>query len=141
VLCVLFSAFFFATQSVFVKKLSLNFTSEALVFFRAIFSATVIFLWLIYRTEPIFIFKKKKILLLRGVSGCVGLLCSFVSIKLLALPIAAALAGCIPLFVIFLSPIFLKESLPKRALFLIPIVFIGFLLTLYDSHKIEGIKL
>lgn len=128
----------FAAMGVLVKRLSPTFHSIELVFYRSFFNLILIGPWLWIRGVN-FSPPGRKILLLRGVWGFLGLSSYFYSLSLLPLSLAALLVHCAPIFVVLVGMSFLRErlSLPQGAAILGAIAGLGLLLQA-DLGKLAG---
>jgi drug/metabolite transporter (DMT)-like permease len=109
------SALLFAGMDVFVKTLSHLGTGE-ITFFRGLIG--IGFLPYLARKEgmPIFSGKDRVTLHLRGISGGLGILLFFFSLKGLTLGDAEILAQLCSFFMVFLAPFFLKQN-PRGHIF------------------------
>ena len=128
----------FAAMGVLVKRLAPTFSSIELVFYRSFFNLVLIGPWLCFRGVNL-LPPGRRILLLRGVWGFLGLSSYFYSLSLLPLSLAALLVHCAPVFVVLIGTIFLRENLSRLQVGAILGVVAGLgLLLQADLGKIAG---
>lgn len=110
------SSFFFSLMSLTVKILE-RIPAVQTVFFRTIISFILCYVFLKRANVPIW-GNNKKLLLLRGFSGCIGLFCFFHAVKLMPLASAVTIQYLSPLFTIIFAVFLQKNRIaPLRWLF------------------------
>lgn len=82
-------------------------------------------------------------LALRGSLGALYMIAYFYTISKMPLVDAIILVNLSPVFVMILAAIFLKEKLPKKTLYFLPVVFLGAMLTIkpfsYSSYSVVAL--
>ncbi len=137
IIFILISALCFALMSAFVK-LAGNLPSFQKVFFRNIV-AVFVAAYLIHKHKGSYTGKKssRKLLILRSITGTLGILFNFYAIDNLILSDANMLNKLSPLFVIIFSYIFLKEKINTHQTIAILIAFAGALLIIKPSFNAD----
>ncbi len=137
ILFILLSALCFAFMSAFVK-LAGPLPSFQKVLFRNLV-ATFVAAYLVYKNKGSFTGKKesRKLLLMRSVSGTLGILFNFYAIDHLVLSDANMLNKLSPLFVIIFSYFFLKEKIDLKQGISITVAFLGALLIIKPSFNAD----
>ncbi|MBQ0064476.1 MAG: DMT family transporter [Firmicutes bacterium] len=132
-LCIMGSAFFFATMNIFVR-LSGDIPSIQKSFFRNIVAA-IFALFLLLRSHNDLKYKKKDIplLIVRSTFGTIGILCNFYAVDHLVVSDASMLNKLSPFFVIICSSLFLKEKSNLIQKISIVIAFLGALFVIKPS--------
>ena len=135
ILCILSSAFCFALMNMFVR-LSGDIPSMQKSFFRNLIAAAAA-LVIVLRDRKVSGIRKKDIplLLLRSVTGTIGILCNFYAVDHLILPDATMLNKMAPFFTLIFSAIFLKEKMPFRTIAAVAGAFIGALFVIKPSFS------
>lgn len=105
----------FTAMSACAKALA-PISSEEMTFFRGLVGLIFIPLLTLQTKEPFFTGKYKFMLSLRGFFGSAALLFYFLSIEGMTLGDSQILSQLAAFFMCILSPIFLKEKLPKEAI-------------------------
>ena len=116
VICILCSAFCFASMNTFVR-LSGDLPTIQKSFFRNLV-ALIFALVMLLRTQEKFRFQPKNLplLLVRSLAGTLGILCNFYAVDHMLLSDASLLNKLSPFFTILFSWIFLREKLTAKAL-------------------------
>lgn len=135
ILCILSSAFCFALMNMFVR-LSGDIPSMQKSFFRNLIAAAAA-LMIVLRDRKTSGIRKEDIplLLLRSVTGTIGILCNFYAVDHLILPDATMLNKMAPFFTLIFSAIFLKEKMPLRTIAAVTGAFIGALFVIKPSFS------
>ena len=139
ILFMIASAFAFTTMQVFIK-LATDIPVFEKVFFRNIIGL-LFTLILIYRQRlPIFGKKEnRKLLILRGSLGALGVVVYFYSVTFLPLADAAIINKTSPVFVTLFAWWFLKEKLPRIQIPALIFAFIGVLLVIKPQFSAEAL--
>ncbi len=124
VLLAIASALVFSVMNALIKAASLTIPSSEIVFFRSIIG-TVLVLLLMLQSRVAFSSTGIPLLVLRGIFGALYLLAFVYTIAHIPLADAAILVYLSPFFVIVLSKLVLKERLPQKAVYLLPLVLLG----------------
>lgn len=122
------SSLLFSIMNVLVKITAATIPSNEIVFFRA-FIGTILILILIKKENIHFSKTKNKMLVLRGLFGALYMLAYFYTISNMPLLDATILVSLSPVFTMFFAHIFLKEVISKKFFLILPIIFLGALLT------------
>lgn len=135
-LCIVASAFFFASMNVFVK-LSGDLPSMQKSFFRNLVAMLFALIILVKSGEKLS-YQKKDIpmLLLRSIFGTMGILCNFYAVDHLLVSDASMLNKLSPFFVIIFSALFLKEKANRVQKLSVVIAFIGALFVIKPSLNV-----
>lgn len=121
------SALSFAIMAALVRSLESYPVTEK-VFFRNFFSL-IITVWLIVRKGESFTGYNKKLLLLRGILGMLGIVFYFYAISnMKSLADATIMNNMSPFFVVILSVLFLKEDINKYQILALVLALLGVLL-------------
>lgn len=125
IICIIFSAFFFALMNMFVR-LAGDLPAVQKSFFRN-FIACILALIMMIRNHIGFSGKKENIkyLLLRSILGTLGVLCNFYAVDHLVLADASMLNKMSPFFAIIFSYLILKEKVKPVQAFVVVMAFIG----------------
>lgn len=108
---IILSTFFFALMNMGVKYLD-HIPAHEIIFFRALI--TLIIGYILIKRERLSPWgNNRKILLLRGISGTVALLCYFYTLQTMPLASAVTIQYLSPIMTIFISALFLKEPAGK----------------------------
>ena len=135
VLCILSSAFCFALMNMFVR-LSGDIPSIEKSFFRNFVAAIAALVIVLRNRNSITIGKEAlPLLILRSVTGTVGILCNFYAVDHLILSDATMLNKMSPFFTLIFSMIFLKEKLPFKTLMIVLGAFIGSLFVIKPAFQ------
>ena len=135
VLCILSSAFCFALMNMFVR-LSGDIPSIEKSFFRNFVAAIAALIIVLRNRNSIAIGKEAlPMLILRSVTGTVGILCNFYAVDHLILSDATMLNKMSPFFTLIFSMIFLKEKLPFKTLMIVLGAFIGSLFVIKPTFQ------
>lgn len=123
------SSFVFSIMNALVKATSASIPSNEIVFFRSIIGTVLIFIFMKKDKVP---FSKTGIsmLALRGCCGALYMITYFFTISNMPLLDAIVLVNLSPIFIIVFAGIFLKEKIPKQMYWVLPIVFLGAMLTI-----------
>jgi drug/metabolite transporter (DMT)-like permease len=127
VMLAILSSLIFSVMNALVKAASLTIPSAEIVFFRSIIGTVIIYI-MMRQSKVAFSTTGIPMLAVRGVLGAAYLLAYFYTISKIPLTDASILAHLSGVFVIILSAVFLKEKMPKRMLYLLPVVFLGVIL-------------
>jgi drug/metabolite transporter (DMT)-like permease len=133
VILALISSFVFSIMNALVKAVSLTIPSAEVVFFRSVIG-TVLIYFIMKKSKVSFSTKGIPMLMLRGILGALYLLAYFYTISKIPLTDASILAHLSPFFAMILSSIFLKEKLPQKVLYVLPIVLLGATLLVKPFH-------
>lgn len=132
-LCLIGSSLSFAAMGVFVR-LAGNLPIFEKAVFRNLFAIFISYILLLRRHIPIsFPNGSRPYLLLRCISGTIGLLCNYYAVGCLNLADASILNRMSPFYVLLFSRVILKEKISFRQLIIIVIAFIGSLLVVKPS--------
>lgn len=113
----------FAVMNVFVK-LSGRIPTMEVVFFRALFSLFASFI--ILKIQNVSVFgNNKKLLILRGLAGCIGLIGSFYTLQHIPLASAVTLNYLSPFFTALLGVYFVKQKLRPIQFLFFGLAFLG----------------
>ncbi len=125
IICIIFSAFFFALMNMFVR-LSGDLPSTQKSFFRNFVALIMAFIVLI-RQRSNFKIKKENLfaLIIRAACGTLGILCNFYAIDNLYIADASMLNKLSPFFAVLFSALFLKENLKLYQILSIITAFVG----------------
>jgi drug/metabolite transporter (DMT)-like permease len=124
------SGLLFATMGGIIKYISAHLPNEMVVFFRSFLGLLVLFPWVWQRGFGQLKTQKLRGHLLRGLAGLTAMYCYFYSIAHMSLAEATLLNYASPLFVPFISVLWLGEKIPGRLWVTIAIGFLGILLIL-----------
>lgn len=113
----------FAVMNIFVKLVSHLPTMEV-VFFRSIFSFFATYIILKRINIPV-LGTNKKLLLLRGIAGCLGLIGSFYTLQNMPLASAVTLNYLSPLFTAVMGIFFVKQKLKPIQFFFFGLALVG----------------
>lgn len=133
VILAILSSLVFSIMNALVKAVSLSIPSAEVVFFRSIIGAVIIY-FMMRQSKVAFSTKGVPMLAIRGVLGALYLLAYFYTISKIPLADASILAHLSPFFAIILSVVFLKERMPQKVLFLLPLVMLGAVLLVKPFH-------
>lgn len=113
----------FAVMNIFVKLVA-RIPSVEVVFFRAAFSLLASYLILKSQNIPVF-GNNKKLLIFRGIAGCIGLICSFYTLQNIPLASAVTLNYLSPFFTALLGVYFVKQKLRPIQFLFFALAFLG----------------
>lgn len=125
----LLSSLIFSFMNVLVKLTATSIPSHEIVFFRSIIGTLIIVL-LMKKEKVKFSRTDISMLTIRGLCGAFYMIAYFYTISKLPLIDAILLINLSPVFVVIFSRVFLKESIPKKVYWFLPIVFVGALITI-----------
>lgn len=132
----------FTAMSACAKALA-PISSEEMTFFRGLVGLIFIPLLTLQTKEPFFTGKYKFMLSLRGFFGSAALLFYFLSIEGMTLGDSQILSQLAAFFMCILSPIFLKEKLPKEAIPGLVVIALGTLCVVqiwnFDSFNVYAL--
>lgn len=115
----------FSIMSAFVKKASPAVSSFELVFYRSLINFIFLTPVLFFQRGLFFPKEKQSILVIRSLAGLIALSCHFYSISIIPLSVAYLLHSSYPLFVFFLSGVFLRERFERIVFLFVGCSFIG----------------
>ncbi len=136
ILLMLFAQFSFSIMDLMVKIVVKKIGILETVFFRGLFTMAIILLFMYFRNISIY-GKNRKLLVLRGILGLLGLLCYVFGINYLKLANAVLLNRSSPIFVVIFSSILLKEKITKKQLIALIMAFIGVINIIKPELKID----
>lgn len=117
------------------KWLSGTYSTVQIVFFRVLF-AFIPFLWIVGRDQRTSVLTKKPALqLLRGLCMLAGMCLFFLSLRYLPLADAEAAFATVPLFMVVLAVIFLRERLSRRTTTAVVLGLLGAWLMSRPTHE------
>lgn len=125
----LLSSLTFSAMNVLVKATSASIPSNEIVFFRSIIG-TILILVFVKKDQVKFSKSGIPMLLLRGCAGAFYMIAYFYAISNMPLIDAIVLVNMSPVFVIILAHIFLKEKISPQMYAVLPIVFVGAMITI-----------
>jgi len=138
ILFMLVSALFFSIMSAFVK-LAGDLPSIEKALFRNLISLIIAFTILTVRKQPLWGQKEnRKILLLRGLTGSLGILLYFYSIDHLILADSSMLNKLSPFFVILFARIILKNSIKPKQVFSLILAVTGSVLIIKPGFQFSS---
>ena len=127
--CAVMSSLVFSVMNALVKAVSVHVPSNEIVFFRSVVGTVLILL--LMRVQGV---RPSKIgiplLMLRGSLGAFYMLAYFYTIAYMPLVDAIILVNLSPVFSFIFAAIFLREKLPGRMGFILPLIFAGAMLTI-----------
>jgi transporter len=127
--CAVMSSLVFSVMNALVKAVSVHVPSNEIVFFRSAVGTVLILL--LMRLQGV---RPSKIgiplLMLRGSLGALYMLAYFYTIAYMPLVDAIILVNLSPVFSFIFAAIFLREKLPGRMGFILPLIFAGAMLTI-----------
>ncbi|MBL7685863.1 MAG: DMT family transporter [Deltaproteobacteria bacterium] len=132
IISMLASSFFFAVMGALVKFSLKEIPLYEVIFFRSIISALILAAIIFHRRESL-LGHRRWLLVGRGLAGFSAISCNFYSMKHIPLGDASILNQTSPLFVAFLSVLFLKEKLSHKAILLSIVSLIGVALIVKPS--------
>ncbi|ADO43852.1 DMT family transporter [Ketogulonicigenium vulgare] len=134
------SVLLFLIMASMVKYVSDEIPSGESVFFRSIFAAPVIIIWLMMRGELRTGLKTANPMghLMRGIIGTSSMMFGFAAIALLPLPEATAIGYAAPLLVVILAAVLLRERVRKFRISAVVMGLAGVLIVLWPSLGAEG---
>ena len=136
------SSLVFSIMNALVKAVSLSIPSTEIVFFRSIIG-TIIIYSIMRQRKLEFSTEGIPVLALRGSLGALYMITYFYTISRITLIDTIVLVNSSPIFVMIFAYIFLKEKMPKKTLFLLPIVFFGAALVIrpfnYSTYSIDAL--
>lgn len=142
VLLAIFSAFTFSIMNALIKAASATIPTAEIVFFRSLIG-TILILMLMRHHRVAFSRTGRSLLVLRGIFGALYLLAFVYTIAHIPIADAIILAYLSPFFVILLSRIILKDTLPPKSLFLLAIVLLGAAIIInpfnFDSYNLYAL--
>ena len=127
--CAVMSSLVFSVMNALVKAVSIHVPSNEIVFFRSVVGTVLILLLMRVqgvRTSKIGV----PLLVLRGSLGALYMLAYFYTIAYMPLVDAIILVNLSPVFSFVFAAIFLREKLPGRMGFILPLIFAGAMLTI-----------
>ena len=124
IILMLFAQFSFSIMDLFVRVAVRKIGILETVFFRGLFTMIMVLIIVSFNRVSI-TGKKKKLLILRGVFGFLGLFCYVFGINYLKLANAVLLNRSSPIFVVIFSAILLKEKITKKQIISLILAFIG----------------
>lgn len=135
------SSLVFSIMNALVKAVSLSIPSTEVVFFRSIIGTAMIY-FMMRQSKVAFSTEGIPALALRGVLGALFMVTYFYTISKIPLVDVTILVNLSPVFIIILSAVFLKEKMSKRTVFLLPLFFLGAILTIkpfnYSTYSIDA---
>lgn len=129
IIMAIFSSLIFSVMNALVKAASVRIPSNEIVFFRSLIG-TMIILFLMRKKKMELPRKGNGMLALRGLLGALYMITYFYTISNMPLLDAIVLVNLSPIFSMLFSKIFLKESLPPKLFLILPLIFMGVLLTI-----------
>ena len=134
------SAFFFCLMTVFVKMASTEMNTMQIVFVRGVF--TLILTFIILKRKSINMWgQRKKILIMRGITGSVALFFVYESINRLPLSEATIIQYLYPIFISIFAHFILHEKLSKKVFYSVIIGFIGIYVVLDFPLLVNNLKI
>ena len=117
--------------AIFVKKLEPSLSIFVILFFRYLFCLPLLFLYGVHkRGRNVLQVSNKNVLVLRTISGFLGLMTWFLAVSLIDLSLATALAQVMPFFITILAVIMLGEAVGIRRIFAVITGFVGVMVLL-----------
>lgn len=139
IIYIIFSGFFFALMSLFIK-LAGDLPTMQKAFFRNAVAAVVAFFMLLKSKEGFKIKKNSYVpLLLRCLCGTIGIVCNFYAIDKISLADANILNKLSPFFAIIMSYFILKEKANRTEITCVVIAFIGAIFVVKPSFQMSFI--
>ena len=135
----LLAVLFFALMNVTVKFLP-NIPAIEIILFRSIFSFIFSYLFLKRKAVPIF-GNNKKLLVIRGMVGSVGLITFFYTLQNIPLASAVTIQYLGPIFTSILGIFIVKEKVKPRQFVFFAIAFLGVLMIEGFDPRIDGLFL
>lgn len=136
------SSLVFSVMNALVKAVSLSIPAAEVVFFRSAIGTLMIF-FMMRRHKVAFSTEGIPALVLRGMLGALYMITYFYAISKIPLVDVIILVNLSPVFVLLLAAIFLKERLSRRTVVLLPVVFLGAVLTIepfsYSSYSADAL--
>lgn len=140
IICILLSAFSFALMNMFLRMAG-DLPSIEKSFFRNLVAVIVAFIMLMKSGERFHLQKKNlHLLILRSLSGTLGVFCNFYAVDHLVLADASSLNKLSPFFVIIFSYLVLKEKITLPQLSFIVAAFMGSLFIVKPSFSSGSIQ-
>ncbi len=124
IILMLLAQFSFSIMDLFIKIAVKRIGVFETVFFRGLFTMVIVLVIILFSRISIW-GKNKKLLILRGVFGFLGLICYVFGIYYLKLANAVLLNRSSPIFVVIFSAILLKEKITKKQLLALFLAFFG----------------
>lgn len=121
----LLAGMFFAIMQVLVKFLP-HIPAIEIVFFRSVFSL-VASLWILKKNQVPVFGNNKKLLVIRGISGSLGLIFFFYTLQNIPLASAVTLQYLSPIFTALLGIVLVKQQLKPKQYLYFAIAFVGVL--------------
>ena len=142
VILAMISAFVFSVMNALVKAVSLSMPATEVVFFTSIIGTGGIY-FLMLKNKVAFSTDEIHILILRGVLGALCIITYFYTISKISLVDVIILTNLSPVFVILLAAVFLKEKFSRKTFYILPIVFVGAILTIkpfnYSVYSVDAL--
>jgi drug/metabolite transporter (DMT)-like permease len=126
------SALAFTLMSAVVKTLSVRYPVGQLIFCRSFFALVPLIVWLSFQGPVLAAIRTTRLgsHIRRGLIGTCGMLCGFVSLKLLPLPDSIAIGYASPLLAVVLAAVVLKETVRIYRWSAVAVGFVGVLIML-----------
>ena len=141
-LCAILSPFIFSIMNALVKAATLSIPSNEVAFFRSIIGTGIIFVMMKNR-KIAFSTTGIPTLTVRGILGALYMIAYFYTLSRIPLADASILVNLAPVFVILLAAFFLKEKLSCRSLAIVPVFFIGAVLTVkpynFSAYSVDAL--
>ncbi len=131
------SSFLFAFLGVFVKTLRIIPLSE-IIFFRAIINFLILSPWFL-KNNPFQYKENYKFVLLRSLSGLLGMFLYFYALENLKLADAVMLNYSSPVPTLLLSAIFLNEKLTRKSLLFLLVAIVGMAMIVKPDMQYESL--
>lgn len=132
----------FSIMNALVKAVTLTIPSAEVAFFRGVIGLVLIY-YMMRRKKVQFSTSDIPMLILRGLLGGLYVITHFYTISQISLVDASILINLAPVIAIFLSAVFLKETLSRRAWALLGLAFIGAMLTInpfqFSAYSINAL--
>jgi len=124
VILAVLSSFTFSIMNVLVKLISSSIPSNEIAFFRGLIG-TILIVFIMKWNKIEFSKSQRPLLFLRGILGGLYMVTYFYAISTMKLGDASILAHLSGIFVMIFSAMFLKETLPRKTIILIPVIILG----------------
>jgi Predicted permeases len=140
--CKIFSALAFTLMSACLK-LSSQFPTGELMFFRSLFAMIPLLLWLRWQGNLFQSLKTKSVFghFLRGFTGSTSMFCSFAALAYLPLNDAIALGYAAPIIAVVLAALILKEKVRIYRWTAVCVGFVGVLIMLWPHMSFQQVSL
>ncbi len=134
-----FSLFFFSLMHLLIRFVP-NVPIPEIILYRSLFSLLISGA-MIQRQGISFWGNRRGLLVLRGITGALSLMCFFYAIRYMPLAAAITVTNLMPFFALLLSVYFLKEKVSQLQWFFMALAFIGVYLVKGWDDRIEVLPL